>query len=156
MAQVLPRDFRRCSVNVNTAGQRGRSGEKNIRTRSSAQIDESLLIDFSPDTYAHEVYGGLDLTKIKYLLVTHSHTDHFYAADIEGIFPPMAETSPERKLEVYGNEEIGKLLKDTLQKGYESKVDFHRTESFYPFQIEQYTVMPLRANHMQSEECHLK
>lgn len=130
-------------------------GGKNIRTRSSAQIDESLLIDFSPDTYAHEVYGGLDLTKIKYLLVTHSHTDHFYAADIEGIFPPMAETSPERKLEVYGNEEIGKLLKDTLQKGYESKVDFHRTESFYPFQIEQYTVMPLRANHMQSEECHL-
>ena len=47
------------------------------------------------------------------------------------------------------------LTKDTLQKGYESKVDFHRTESFYPFQIEQYTVMPLRANHMQSEECHL-
>ena len=75
-------------------------GGKNIRTRASLGVDEELLIDFSQDTYSHCLYGGLDLTKIRHVLITHSHSDHFCPADIANILPPMAVTEPDRILHV--------------------------------------------------------
>lgn len=66
-------------------------GGKNIRTRASLGVDEELLIDFSQDTYSHCLYGGLDLTKIRHVLITHSHSDHFCPADSAITFPPAGE-----------------------------------------------------------------
>lgn len=150
-SEGFPALFCECQY-CRTARQRG---GKNIRTRASVQIDENILIDFSPDTYAHVVYGGLNLTEIKYLLVTHSHSDHFYAADLSGIFPPMAVTATERKLIVYGNQEIENIMDNTLHSGYKERINFRKVKAFYPFQIDKYTVMPVRAEHMKDEECYL-
>ena len=60
-----------------------KTGGKNIRTRSQAVIDDDLLIDFPPDTYSHALLTGLNLGKIKHLLVTHSHMDHFFPQEFE-------------------------------------------------------------------------
>ncbi len=57
-------------------------GGKNIRTRSQSLINDDLLIDFPADTYHHFLTHGIEGDKIKYLLVTHSHSDHLYPRDL--------------------------------------------------------------------------
>ena len=52
-------------------------GGKNIRKRSSIVINDDLLIDMGPDSINACSMYGVDAGKIKYLLQTHSHSDHF-------------------------------------------------------------------------------
>ncbi len=54
-------------------------GGKNIRKRSSIVINDELLIDLGPDAINACNMYGVDAGKIKYLLQTHSHSDHFDA-----------------------------------------------------------------------------
>lgn len=88
MGQELQRDFQPYSASARIAARARKLGGKNIRTRASLGVDEELLIDFSQDTYSHCLYGGLDLTKIRHVQITHSHSDHFCPADIANILPP--------------------------------------------------------------------
>jgi phosphoribosyl 1,2-cyclic phosphate phosphodiesterase len=53
-------------------------GGKNIRTRSSVLIDDSMMVDFPPDSYSHVISYGLDFSRLKHLVITHSHQDHFF------------------------------------------------------------------------------
>lgn len=55
------------------------NGGKDLRKRSAALIDETLLIDLSPDLGAMAAMHDFDPAKIRYLLQTHSHSDHFDA-----------------------------------------------------------------------------
>ena len=57
------------------------AGGRNIRTRSQALIDDTLVIDFPPDTYMHILNNGLDAGHWTGALITHAHSDHFYASD---------------------------------------------------------------------------
>jgi phosphoribosyl 1,2-cyclic phosphate phosphodiesterase len=59
-----------------TARQRG---GRNLRFRSSALINDDLLIDPGPDTVAATVRLGLDLAPVQAALVTHPHSDHLEA-----------------------------------------------------------------------------
>lgn len=59
-----------------------RLGGKNFRTRAQALINGEILMDFNPDTVAHYQTYRFDWTKIKYCLITHSHSDHFYPSDL--------------------------------------------------------------------------
>lgn len=56
---------------------------KNIRTRSQTLINDDLLIDLPADTYHHFLQNGIEGDKIQYLLVTHSHSDHFYPEELQ-------------------------------------------------------------------------
>ena len=51
---------------------------KNLRTNSSMVIDEELLIDIGPSCFDNAARFGVNLSKIKTLLVTHPHEDHLY------------------------------------------------------------------------------
>ena len=51
-------------------------GGKNIRTRLGAIVDDVLLIDLNPDLYAQKLQFGLDLLKIRDVIITHNHGDH--------------------------------------------------------------------------------
>ena len=53
------------------------SGGKNIRTRSQFYVDDDLMIDFGDDTFYHSLNENIILSKMKYLLITHSHIDHY-------------------------------------------------------------------------------
>ena len=74
-ATSMPLAFCNCTV----CRQSRKLGGKNIRKRSSIVINDELLIDLGPDSiHACNMYG-IDAGKIKYLLQTHSHSDHFDA-----------------------------------------------------------------------------
>lgn len=53
---------------------------KNLRTNSSMVIDEELLIDMGPSCFDNAARFGVNLSKLKTLLVTHPHEDHLYPA----------------------------------------------------------------------------
>ena len=74
-ATSMPLVFCNCDV----CRQLRRLGGKNIRKRSSIVINDELLIDLGPDVINACNMYGVDAGKIKYLLQTHSHSDHFDA-----------------------------------------------------------------------------
>ena len=45
-------------------------------------LEALFLIDFNADTYMHFLDNDIEADKIKYLIVTHSHQDHFYEKEL--------------------------------------------------------------------------
>lgn len=52
-------------------------GGKNIRKRASLLINDELIIDLTPDCQVAMNMYGKDMGRVKYLLQTHTHLDHF-------------------------------------------------------------------------------
>ena len=74
-ATCMPLTFCNCDV----CKESRKLGGKNIRKRSSIIINDELLIDMGPDSINACYMYGIDVAKVKYLLQTHSHSDHFDA-----------------------------------------------------------------------------
>jgi phosphoribosyl 1,2-cyclic phosphate phosphodiesterase len=71
-AEGFPDPFCDCE---NCRQARARRG-KNLRRRSSALIDDLLLIDPGPDLLAASLADGFSLVGLRYCLQTHEHDDH--------------------------------------------------------------------------------
>lgn len=134
-------------------------GGKNYRMRTCAKVDENLLIDFSMDSYAQTLFGGLDISAIEHLLITHSHEDHLFPVGLMQIRPPMAYYNRVRQLAVYGNDTVMKKIRKTAEAfDPEGEIlqDFLQLYPLSPFQkiqVENYQVTALPANHDKREEC---
>ena len=76
-AEGVPALFCHCPICMESR----KLGGKNIRSRSQAIIDDTLLIDFNADTYWHSIVHNVDIPSIRNILITHSHEDHLYPAD---------------------------------------------------------------------------
>ena len=74
-ATSMPLAFCNCSVCKNAR----KNGGKDIRKRSSIIINDEMLIDLGPDSINACSMYKIDAGKIKYLIQTHSHSDHFDA-----------------------------------------------------------------------------
>ncbi len=55
---------------------------KAIRTQAQTLINDDLLVDFGQDNYIHYLNGDYDYTKLRALLVTHAHSDHFMTNEL--------------------------------------------------------------------------
>lgn len=148
-AERVPAVFCNCKTCNNVR----KSGGKNIRTCSQAIIDEDLLIDLCPDTYMHVVQNNLRLDKIKYLLVTHSHGDHFteYELAMRGV--AFAHDITEPDLKIYCNKEVA----ETWAKGdIHPDVKLHQcvriVEPFKTYKLDDYEITPLPAHHTKPEQ----
>ncbi len=136
------------------ACQRAREkGGKNIRSRSSALINNDLLIDFPPDTYMHTISNGIFLSRIKYLLITHSHQDHFYLEDLALRAPPFAHIEGKKILRIFGNQSVVGRIKNHRLEGDKTMIECRVLRSFEEVKIEEYRVLALRADHQEGEEC---
>ncbi len=143
-AEGIPGMFCNCRVCQNAKQVRG----KEIKTRSQALVDDKILIDFPADTYLHILHGGLDLTGIHTLIVTHDHSDHFYPNDFWCREPGMAHNIDTSPLEVYlpkAAYDRGKTFMDR-NMGTE-RVHLNLIRPFEPFTAEGYRFLPLAANH---------
>jgi phosphoribosyl 1,2-cyclic phosphate phosphodiesterase len=78
----------------------------NIRSRSGALLDDDLKIDFGPDTVSQLQRTGRNLSKLKTIIFTHQHTDHFVASELEWLLEGFTKTPPPAPLEVIGNVEV--------------------------------------------------
>lgn len=80
-------------------------GGKNLRRRCSYAIDHDTMIDFGPDAFWQTTEFGIDLTRLKRILVTHNHGDHLNP--LEFLFrrsPWFSQVS--RELTVIGSRRI--------------------------------------------------
>lgn len=155
-AEAIPAIF--CQCDVCKAARK--NGGRDIRKRSGVVIDDELLIDFSPDIYAQSLNYNLDLSKIKDILITHTHADHFDAAELMMRMPNCYcyINEGEQFVNLYGNKKTGELLKlfAQLEFGNDGTVDFIKyteLEAFKQIKVANYNVTPVLAAHMPSEKA---
>ena len=89
-ATACPLVFCRCPV----CRLAWRTGGPDFRRRSSALIGEDLLIDLGPDLMSSAFAFGTDVSQIRFLLQTHSHSDHFDAGHLITRLPDYATEEP--------------------------------------------------------------
>lgn len=125
-------------------------GDKELRTRSQALVDGELLLDFPCDTYWHIVTHGIDLAKIKHILITHTHGDHFYPVDMNYTRKGFA-CLPEdfEPVTVYGNQEVGAGMHvdENNFMNPDRRTRFALAKPFESFQTGNFLVTPLPARH---------
>lgn len=125
-------------------------GGKNIRTRAQALVDNELLIDFNADTYWHFLTNGIQGDAIPYLLITHSHSDHFYPEELERHQAPFAHEMRSPFLDVYSGKEVCDAIENfSLLR----RIRPHRLSPYTPTKIGRYTVTALPARHLEKEEA---
>ncbi|MDR2646674.1 MAG: MBL fold metallo-hydrolase [Oscillospiraceae bacterium] len=150
-AEGFPGMFCTCPI-CNRARQ---AGGRNIRTRSQALVDGKLLIDFPPDTYLHVLNYGLDLPNIDAMILTHAHSDHLFEHDFgnrRNGFCYWGEryTYHPTPFRVYASAASRKHAETDENKGIAAETNalaFYTVTPFEPFQVDDFTVTGLKANH---------
>lgn len=133
-------------------------GGKDLRTRTQAIIDNTLLIDFPPDTYTHALKYSLKLGQIQHLLITHSHMDHFFPVELIHRHEHFGHNA-KGMLHVYGNEAVEKAFYDAVLidrfkvHPLDDSVKFIRLKPFEDFTADGYHIIPLPADHDKRETC---
>lgn len=144
-AEGIPALFCRCAVCRRSRATGGRA----LRTRSQALIDDTLLIDFPADTYAHVLHGRIDLLSVTDCLITHTHADHWYPQDLEMLAPGFGFPENGYCLTVHGAGAVGKSMRPMLdgRLGQSGRCVFAEARPFVPFRAGKYRVTPLPAIH---------
>ena len=110
-----------------------------FRRRSSALIDDGLLIDPGPDIFD----TGVSLACVTDVIVTHTHSDHFSPQ-------VLARLCENRAISLWGDDACLRALEKA--GGVPPRLMFHPTEIGKTYEIGGYTVTPLRANHRTPDE----
>ena len=90
-------------------------GGKSIRKRASMLINDDLLIDIGPDVQTAMTMYNKDMSKVKYLLQTHIHTDHYD----EGLLCTRRFNiikDNEEKLEIFAHPTCLQIMSDRVNK----------------------------------------
>ncbi len=123
-------------------------GEKNIRTHSQSLINGDLLIDFPADTYHHFLERGIEGDAIKYLLVTHSHSDHLYPRDLFNRHGAYAHDMRAPTLEIFCSAVSAERIGGNMQN-----VNINVIKAYDVFEFGDYRVTALPARHMPNGEA---
>jgi len=120
-------------------------GGKNLRSRTSVQIDDEYKFDFPPDTYHHVLTQGIRLDAIRHLIFTHSHADHFYWQEINHRRGPFAHIYDDQGLEVYGDRWVQE--DGDWDKYIEGGVNFNLLEAGRQYDVGGAKLHTFKANH---------
>ena len=129
-------------------------GGKNIRTRSQSLINEDLLIDLPADTYLHFLQNAIRGDRISTLLITHSHSDHFYPDELEMHGSYYAHDLQEPMLNIVCSLDVAKILAEKMSrmdKRVVPTLSVHVAKPFVPMTFGEYEITPLPARHAPSE-----
>lgn len=146
-AEGIPALFCNCGY---CKGVRARGGRE-IRSRAQAVLDGELSVDFPPDCFYHAAALACDLSAVRYLLVTHSHMDHFYAHDFVLRGYKYAKNMLSSALDIFGNREVCEIFKESTRRELRSEIGesirLHEIAAFESISFGGYTVHTLQARH---------
>ena len=153
-AEAVPGLFCECSF----CQKARKAGGKEWRRRSGAIVNDDLMIDFSPDVYTGTRSLGICLSKLKYVIFTHSHSDHFTPYELEFRTAPVYAVLPaeKEKLHIYGNKKIEEKMTgiygtDMSRCGF----DFTFVPPYQPFTAGEYTITPISVIHCPPEDAYI-
>ncbi len=133
-------------------------GGKNIRTRSQALINDDLLIEFNSDTYSHMLNNRLDISKVRFCFITHSHLDHFQPTDL--VFREnnvYSHNMAVKTIKLYGNKAVNEKYKRFFNAvGSEERPPMAEIFEIKPYEkvsVGDYEITPLPANHAEGEDA---
>ena len=141
-AEGFPAMFCECDTCKRARAEGGRS----IRARSQAVIDDTILIDFGPDTMMQVLKGALDLSKIKHILITHAHRDHLDVDDMENRKSGFCTIPDKKPIDVYAGTSSIEMMHERSASFLESYT-LHEIKPFEPFAVGDYTITALKADH---------
>ena len=143
-AEGIPSIYCDCPVCRNAR----QNGGKDIRARSGAVIDETLLIDYPPDIYMQCLNGLLDARLIRSVLITHAHADHCDMYELMFRSDPyFCLPSCEYTLHIYGNAAARYRFDEACRETPINHAEFHIINPYSPFLVQGFTVTALPANH---------
>ena len=126
-AEAIPAVWCNCEVCKKIRKTRG----KDVRTRSQVLINDDLMVDFPQDSYMHMLQNDLEFYKLKYVIFTHSHQDHFYPEEFAMRSEGFA-AGIEEPVHVYGNNVCIDRLKMTAELDEGGRVILHELKNFEP------------------------
>ncbi|MGQ9514895.1 MAG: MBL fold metallo-hydrolase [Thermoproteota archaeon] len=141
-AEGYPGAFCNCSNCLKAKREGGRS----LRKRSSILINKDLLIDLPPDLYCSAISHNVDLPSIHFLLITHSHSDHFSPGILEFRKHPFSFTRLP-KLLLFCNEYLFSIVRRTVGSIEEAKLELRPVSPFMKYRAGRYRFTPIPANH---------
>lgn len=148
-SEGVPSMFCRCRVCENARKVKG----KEIKTRAGFLVNGDMLIDFSADANLHAIRYGVDFSALKYLLVTHTHFDHFNYNDLFQRNKCNSMNRAEDVLRLYGNAEVKRIYDDYgCSEEIRNNLKAYVVKSCEEYTIGEYKVYPLRSIHMTTEE----
>lgn len=141
----IPGLFCECAI----CREAARRGGRDIRTRSQALVDDTLLIDLPPDTYLHYITHRFAISRVKACLITHSHTDHLYPQDLVNRKPCLSEIEGREPLVFYADQRAHDMLADFIAKNSMEADAMQNVliAPYEPFDAAGYTVTAIRATH---------
>jgi len=146
-AEAIPGIFCDCPVCREAREKKGRF----VRTRAQQLIDDSLLIDYGPDTYMHSLEYDINLSQIDNVLITHVHDDHFTAQQTQYRTTSFSNAVKNETLTFFGSEDmVAEVMKEPdLVKRFtnQTRVRFHVLKPFETTSVGEYEVTALPARH---------
>ncbi len=128
-----------------------RLGGRNIRHRSGAIVNDDVLIDMAPDLYAMKLALDLDLTRVRHIVLTHAHSDHFAGYELEMLLPGYAHIHDRQPVTLYGSAYTGECVREAMAKigagAFVGVADFCEVEPYAPFPAGGVTFTALPAVH---------
>ena len=153
-ANAFPEAFCKCGNCVKARGV----GAKNLRKRSSALINDDLLIDLGPDIMSSSQMHNISLTNVQFCLQTHPHADHMDLSHLLSRSPGFGVIGAPR-LHFYASSQTLARADQTFQRdlcGFglldkqaeqELNLAIHVIEPLTPIKVGEYRVVAAPANH---------
>ena len=126
-------------------------GGRELRTRASALLDGIIQIDLPPDVFHQVNHLGLNPRDWKAIFFTHSDDDHVAVNEIQYALFPFTQ-SDHLELTIFANSKVSQIIRDRYP---DWPLDLVETSSFVPIKFAEYEIIPLRANHIPGEDCHI-
>ena len=133
-AEGVPALFCQCD----TCRQAQARGGKDLRMRSSVLIDERLMVDVSPDLLCARHRFGLDLARVRDIVITHAHMDHFAREALSMFAPGFAHIQDRRTLRLFGTAHTRRVWEEYLTAAVMKEPDLGQYIEFYtvkPFDV---------------------
>ena len=136
----VPAMFCQCAVCEQARKLRG----KNIRTQAQALINDDLLVDFGQDNYIHYLNGNADYTKIRNIIVTHTHEDHFMPNELCMTTGGFAHNDISEPIGIWGNKHCAELFS---LNPFKTICTMNQIVAYDTFSAGKYTITALPASH---------
>jgi phosphoribosyl 1,2-cyclic phosphate phosphodiesterase len=115
-------------------------------------VDDVLQIDFSYDALHYVLTQNVDFSRLKYMIYTHGHDDHFQPSELQYLSWMFVKCPREDRLQIFAPHDVC----DAIAKQIDTKDVPIETKSLHMWDKQRfgnYTVIPIQAQHDPGHVC---